>query len=144
MGGRRFCSPFIRLLFAKSGDHCSTRDADGDDVNDCVDQCPDTPKGARANALGRWVLSDVLFDPDKATIKPVSYCELDDVVKVFDENPGLRVEVDRHTDSDGSDAHNLNLSKRRAEAVREYLVRHGIEAERLKAPGVRRGSMVLN
>lgn len=85
--------------------------------------------------MGRWVLSDVLFDTDKATIKSVSYSELDEVVKVFDENPGLRVEVDGHTDSDRSDARNLDLSKRCAEAVRAYLVGHGITGERMTTQG---------
>jgi OOP family OmpA-OmpF porin len=87
------------------------------------------------NSSGCWVLSNVLFDTDKATIKPVSYPELDDVVRVFENNPGLSVEVDGHTDSQGSDAHNLGLSQRRAAAVREYIVGHGIAAARLTAKG---------
>jgi OOP family OmpA-OmpF porin len=45
------------------------------------------------------------------------------------------VEVDGHTDSRGSDAHNLDLSQRRAAAVRQYLVGHGIAPERLEAQG---------
>ncbi len=126
---------FVTKVFLQHGDDCSLRDGDGDGVNDCDDQCPNTPKGAKANASGCWILSNVHFDTDKAIIKPVSYSELDDVVKVFEDNPGLRVEVDGHTDSDASDAHNLDLSRRRAEAVRAYLVGHGIAADRLSARG---------
>ncbi len=126
---------FVTKVFLKQGDDCSVRDSDGDGVNDCLDQCPDSPAGAKVNASGCWVLTNVLFDTDKATIKPVSYPELDDVVKVFNENSGLRVEVDGHTDSDGSDRHNMGLSQRRAEAVRAYLVGHGIAGDRLTARG---------
>ena len=126
---------FVKKVFLQTGDDCSTRDADGDGVNDCNDQCPNTPAGAKVNETGCWVLINVLFDTDKATIKPVSFPELNDVVTVFNEKPGLRVEVDGHTDSDGSDKHNMNLSHRRAEAVRGYLVGHGIAAERLTARG---------
>jgi OOP family OmpA-OmpF porin len=126
---------FVTQVFLQRAEDCSARDSDSDGVNDCIDQCPDSPKGARVNASGCWVLTNVLFDTDKATIKPVSYPELDDVVKVFEENPELRVEVDGHTDSQGSDAHNLDLSQRRAAAVREYLVGHGIAAQRLEAQG---------
>ncbi len=128
---------FVTKVFLKPGEvqDCSTRDSDADGVNDCNDQCPDSPKGARVNTTGCWVLTHVLFDTDKATIKSVSYPELDDVVKVFQENPGLRVEVDGHTDSQGSDAHNLDLSQRRAAAVRQYLVSHGIAPDRLEAQG---------
>ncbi|HUL11121.1 MAG TPA: OmpA family protein, partial [Methylococcaceae bacterium] len=126
---------FVTKVFLQRGEDCSTRDSDGDGVDDCNDRCPDSPKGAKVNASGCWVLTNVLFDNDKAVIKPVSYPELDDVVKVFEENPGLRVEVDGHTDSRGSDAHNLDLSQRRAAAVRQYLVGHGVAPERLEAQG---------
>ena len=128
---------FVTKVFLKPGavQDCSTRDSDADGVNDCDDHCQDSPKGAKVNRAGCWVLTNVLFDTDKATIKPASHTELDEVVKVFDENPGLRVEVDGHTDSRGSDAHNLDLSQRRAEAVLEYLVRHGVAVERLAAKG---------
>lgn len=126
---------FVTQVFLRRGEECSARDSDSDGVNDCDDQCPDSPKGAKVNAMGCWVLTHVLFDTDKAIIKPVSYPELDDVVKVFEANPGLRVEVDGHTDSRGSDAHNLDLSQRRAAAVREYLIGHGIAPERLESRG---------
>ncbi len=77
----------------------------------------------------------MFFDFDRATIKPVSFGELDFVVKVFKENPGLRVEVDGHTDGLGTDAYNMKLSQRRAEAVRGYIVSHGIAPDRLTARG---------
>jgi OOP family OmpA-OmpF porin len=131
----RGAADFVTKVFLQRGEDCSARDSDGDGVNDCIDKCPDSPRGAKVNGSGCWVLSNVLFDTDKAVIKPVSYPELDDVVRVFEENPGLHVKVDGHTDSQGSDAHNLDLSQRRAEAIREYLVGHGTAPERLTAQG---------
>lgn len=128
---------FVTKVFLQPAarDDCSIRDSDGDGVNDCDDQCPNSPKGAKVNAKGCWVLTDVLFDTDKAVIKPVSYPELDDAVRVLQENPGLIVAVDGHTDNRASEAHNLRLSQRRADAVREYFVRHGIAEGGLTARG---------
>ncbi|MBS1213777.1 MAG: OmpA/MotB domain protein, partial [Proteobacteria bacterium] len=88
---------FVTKVFLQPGDDCSVRDSDGDGVNDCEDQCPNSPKDAKVNSRGCWVLTHVLFDTDKAVIKPVSYPELDDAARVLAENPGLSVEVDGHT-----------------------------------------------
>ncbi|QSA97785.1 OmpA family protein [Methylococcus sp. EFPC2] len=137
VASRAGAADFVTKVFLKPGvvDDCSIRDSDGDGVNDCNDQCPDSPRGAKVNRKGCWVLNNVLFDTDKATIKPVSYPELDDAARVFEVNPGLRVEVDGHTDSRASEAHNLDLSQRRAEAVRDYFIRHGVAPNRLTAQG---------
>jgi OOP family OmpA-OmpF porin len=126
---------FVKKVFLKPGDYCSTRDSDSDGVNDCIDQCPDTPRGVKVNNVGCWVLTNVHFDTDKAIIKPISYPELEGVVRVFKENPRLRVEVDGHTDSQGSAAHNLGLSQRRAAAVREFIISRGVAADRLTTQG---------
>jgi outer membrane protein OmpA-like peptidoglycan-associated protein len=73
----------------------------------------------------------VLFDYDKAVLKPAGIQALAPVVKELREQPSLRASIVGHTDSDGSDAYNLGLSKRRAESVRNYLVAQGIAASRL-------------
>lgn len=80
------------------------------------------------------VLSDkgkVLFDYDKAVLKPAAIRALADVVQELKAQPGLRASIVGHTDSDGSDQYNMGLSKRRAEAVRNYLVSQGIASSRL-------------
>jgi OOP family OmpA-OmpF porin len=115
-------------------------DTDGDGVYDYRDQCPNTPKGARVNEVGCWVLKDedlknVEFDFDKWNIKPQYYSSLDHVVMILKENPGLRVEVQGHTDSIGSDAYNQGLSEKRAMAVMKYLTGKGIAEDRLTAVG---------
>ncbi len=75
------------------------------------------------------------FDFDKATLKPAGKQLLDQAVKVMQEQPSLRVSVEGHTDSIGSDAYNQKLSERRAAAVRDYLVSQGIDAARITARG---------
>lgn len=79
----------------------------------------------------------VQFELDQAIIKPESYGLLDDVAQVIKENPQIkRVEIQGHASADGDDAHNLDLSDRRAKAVRDYLMsKNGIEAGRLNAQG---------
>ncbi len=110
-------------------------DTDGDGVYDYLDKCPGTPQGAHVDDRGCWVLENLHFDTDKARIKPDGYPVLYEVITVLKKNPGLRVEIQGHTDSRGSDAHNQALSEKRAQAVRDYLIKAGIDADRLTAEG---------
>ena len=81
-------------------------------------------------------LKGVYFDFDKATIRPESYPVLDDAAKILTDNPKIMVEIQGHTDSQGSDSYNQTLSEKRAYAVVEYLVKtKGIDVNRLKAVG---------
>ncbi len=106
-------------------------DSDGDGVPDVRDECPDTPPGAKVDHRGCWVLDTVLFDTDKAVIRPQYAGVLDEVAQVLNENPGINVRVDGHTDSRADNAYNQKLSKKRAVAVRKALVERGIGAKRL-------------
>lgn len=112
-------------------------DRDKDTVLDRDDECPDVP-GVVENKGCPKILekaSRVLFEVDKAIIKPVSYSILDELVALLKEYPNSYISLAGHTDSDGSDAHNLELSKNRARAVRTYLIEHGIAAQRITATG---------
>ncbi|MDH5185780.1 MAG: OmpA family protein [candidate division WOR-3 bacterium] len=81
-------------------------------------------------------LKGVYFDFDKATIRPESYPVLDDAAKILKDNPKIMVEIQGHTDYQGSDSYNQTLSDKRAYSVVQYLVKtHGIEIKRLKAVG---------
>jgi OmpA-OmpF porin, OOP family len=116
--------------------HGCPLDSDGDGVPDYLDQCPGTPKGATVNRVGCWVLPGaVLFDTNKADIKPEAFAGLDEVVKIFEENPDLAAEVQGHTDSTGAEAYNQQLSERRANAVLDYLLSRGVRADQLTAKG---------
>jgi len=110
-------------------------DSDGDGVYDEDDKCPGTPKGAKVNAQGCWVLSHVLFDFDKAEIKPVAYPLLDEVVVIFGKNPGMKVDLQGHCDNIGTPEYNAGLSLRRANAVKKYLISKGVAENRLTTQG---------
>ncbi len=82
------------------------------------------------------IRDSVYFETGKAVIKPESFALLDDVARVLVENPQVkRVRVEGHTDSRGSDSMNMALSKRRAKAVRTYLVEAGVGSGRLESQG---------
>lgn len=87
------------------------------------------------DAQGRIRLYGILFDTDKATLKQDSSKELQHVVTLLKDNPELKLEVQGHTDDQGTDEYNLQLSARRAETVVNYLDLFGIEPGRLTPKG---------
>lgn len=110
-------------------------DADQDGVCDDDDQCLGTPRGANVDYRGCWVLSNVRFDVNKWDIKPKYEQYLDNAAEVLKKNPGVTVIVEGHTDADGSDESNQNLSQKRAESVMNYLTSHGISQDKVTAKG---------
>ena len=85
---------------------------------------------------GRLTPYGITFDSGKASIKPESYGTLNDIATVLKENPGVSVKIVGHTDSDGDDALNLDLSRRRAESVKNELVsKFGLDASRMQTEG---------
>jgi OOP family OmpA-OmpF porin len=110
-------------------------DTDGDGVTNDKDACPNTPKGARVDEKGCWVIGMVQFNYDKADIRPADKGILDQVASVMSVNPGVNMAIEGHTDSKGSDAYNQKLSERRAKAVMTYLVGKGLAKERFMVKG---------
>jgi len=85
---------------------------------------------------GKFVTSGILFDVNSDKIKPQSYGVMKDIANVITENSSVKVKIIGHTDSDGKDADNLSLSKRRAESVKASLIKDfGIDASRLETDG---------
>jgi OOP family OmpA-OmpF porin len=80
-------------------------------------------------------VGEAFFDFDRAELKPSAKDVLADAVKTLKENPDIRVVVEGHTDSIGSEAYNQRLSERRAGAVKSYLVRQGIDESRVSVHG---------
>jgi len=80
-------------------------------------------------------LNNVFFDFDKWDLRPESFVELDRVVKLLKENPGIVIEMSAHTDSKGSDEYNFKLSDNRARSVMEYILSKGIPASRITSQG---------
>lgn len=84
---------------------------------------------------GKVALYGILFDSDKATLQQSSGKQLQEVLTLLMDNPELSLEIQGHTDSDGSEAYNLQLSQQRAESVLNYLVLFGVDPARLEALG---------
>jgi outer membrane protein OmpA-like peptidoglycan-associated protein len=123
---------------------CPDRDNDG--IPDNVDHCPDVAGPMdnwgcpqyRKLVVGRDKLElkeRIQFAWDQAILQEESFPVLDEVVQALKDNKGFRVQVEGHTSSEGSDDHNQTLSEKRAEAVLDYLVAHGIGKERLVSTG---------
>ncbi|MBW8307275.1 MAG: OmpA family protein [Thiobacillus sp.] len=83
----------------------------------------------------KLVLEGVNFDFDKATLRQEDIGSLDNDVATLKSWGDVDIEVAGHTDSMGSDAYNMKLSKQRAEAVRNFLISRGVAADRLTAKG---------
>lgn len=128
-------------------DGCPDDDNDADGVPDAQDECPNetgppSEKGC-PKVYKNVVVTDthikitqkVHFETAKAVIRPDSYGLLSTVAQVLRDYPNIRVEVQGHTDSRGSDSYNLRLSEERAAAVREYLISQGIAPNRMTSRG---------
>lgn len=130
-------------------DGCPVADSDGDGIDDAKDACPQEPETFNAfedadgcpdalpEDLGAFegTLDGVNFQIDSARLRSSSRKNLDGVVAVLAKYPKVTVEISGHTDSTGSSDHNIELSKSRAEAVKTYLVEHGVEESRVETRG---------
>jgi outer membrane protein OmpA-like peptidoglycan-associated protein len=84
---------------------------------------------------GKIIANGIRFDVGKATLKPESMGIINEVVDLMKEHPDLRFSVEGHTDSDGDDALNMELSDKRAETVKSTMISMGIAADRLESKG---------
>jgi len=119
-------------------------DSDGDGVVDSKDQCPDTPKQYKVDAVGCpmeltetvAVKLAVKFDTAKSIVKDEYVDDIGNLAKFMNQYANTVVTVEGHTDSQGSDAYNEKLSQQRAEAVKQVLItKFGIAADRVTAKG---------
>ncbi len=124
-------------------DGCPDLDNDGDGIPDTEDKCP-TVKGVpetqgcpktKEIQRGKLILTGVNFQSGKAVLMEMSFKILDQVYESLAEWTNVRLEIQGHTDSQGSSEYNRNLSQKRAAAVKFYLVQKGVDPGRLQALG---------
>jgi len=84
---------------------------------------------------GKFVTRGILFDVNKSTIRGESMGTINEIVELMNENYSLKFRIEGHTDSDGDESYNQQLSDERAAAVKSMLVQLGIEASRLESQG---------
>jgi outer membrane protein OmpA-like peptidoglycan-associated protein len=77
----------------------------------------------------------IYFDVDKSTLRPDSETALQHIFELLNADPGLKVEVQGHTDNTGTAAHNQTLSQERADSVKRWLVEHAVDGSRLTTKG---------
>jgi outer membrane protein OmpA-like peptidoglycan-associated protein len=102
-------------------------------ANETVNVSFDLRDALRAGSVMSF--DNIYFASGSATLKPESYPILDSVAILMRDNPTARIQIAGHTDSDGSDSYNQNLSENRAQSVFQYLVSTGIDGSRLTTIG---------
>ena len=129
------------LAGPKENNGCPYTDTDGDGVPDKDDDCPETPgpasnKGCpeideEVQEILKTAFDNLEFETARATIKTASIVSLNELAEVLIKKEGWSLQIAGHTDNVGSAQSNLILSKKRAEAVRDFMIERGIEKERL-------------
>ena len=124
-------------------------DADKDGVVDDEDKCPDTPEGVKVDREGcpvkvdvgkemvekGRVTLDIKFDFNKAVVKPECLDQINKIAEVMKQYPAINVVIEGHTDSLGSEKANIQLSSKRADAVKAKLVEMGVDSARIRTIG---------
>ena len=123
------------------------KDSDGDGVSDQFDKCPGTPAGTVVDgsgceikfpkpdttmAMANGTYSNIQFEFDSSVLRTSAYPTLDKLSADLRSNTAMTFELDGYASSEGSTAHNMRLSKDRANSVKTYLVNSGVDAKRLK------------
>jgi OmpA-OmpF porin, OOP family len=134
------------------------KDSDGDGVSDQFDKCPNTPAGTVVDGSGCPIVfpkidtslfvrkplpgevkvgaySNIQFEFDSSVLRTSSYPALDATSADLRSNAGKSIELDGFASSEGTAAHNMRLSKDRANSVKTYLVNSGVDSKRLKVKG---------
>ena len=135
-------TPSIRVGFLFNG-KSGPADSDNDGIADDLDKCPNTPKGEKVSSEGcpifineiRMLAKNIYFETASDKLKASSNESLDKVAAILISHPDANLSIEGHTDSQGDDAANLDLSKRRAMSVMNYLASKGVDGKHLQATG---------
>jgi OOP family OmpA-OmpF porin len=134
----------------RDDDGCPETDRDDDGFFDDQDTCPDEAETRNgysdddgcADEVPQEVqaftgaIKGITFDNNEDTIRKSSLPTLDSAVQVLTDHPDVRINISGHTDDVGDREHNVDLSRRRAESVKRYLVEHGIDENRIVTEGL--------
>jgi len=135
----------------QDADGCPDGDNDADGIPDAKDKCPNQPEDFDGDQdddgcpdLYKSIIikedkielkQKIFFAFNKATILPQSFDMLEEVASALKEHEKIKVRIEGHTDSKGSDKYNLKLSDSRAKSVRDFLIERGVAADRMIAIG---------
>ncbi len=126
---------------------CPLTDRDGDGIADGLDNCPDERGKAKFQGCKQKqlvvirsekleILDRIYFNSGRSRIRKRSFALLKNVAEVIKAHPEItKIRIEGHTDSVGGDALNLRLSNKRAQAVVNYLIKKGVDADRMEAVG---------
>ena len=140
------CANTPAEAYGKTDSTGCPKDTDGDGIPDYLDTCPDEA-GVESNngcpevkeevkTVFKKALTGIQFETGKAIIKKKSYPILNDIVKIMKENPSYKLSIVGHTDNVGKPKLNKKLSLNRANAVKAYLKKKGVEESRMTADGL--------
>lgn len=124
-------------------------DSDGDGVLDDSDLCPSTvgpienkgcpeQEAAKPENINQQIAvlaTSIYFDTNSDRLKNISYTNIDNIIRLMKKIPNAKFIIEGHTDNRNSDRFNLLLSQKRAEQVRKYMIKSGIDIKRLQAKG---------
>lgn len=132
--------PTIPGTVRNNGCPDTSMDSDGDGIPNYLDQCPNTPGMGENNGcpvvtkkqkdIVSKAISNLEFETNSATIKNESFGTLDMLAIMLDDKADWNLKIAGHTDDVGTEEYNLDLSKRRAESVRDYLISKGVSSDR--------------
>jgi outer membrane protein OmpA-like peptidoglycan-associated protein len=124
---------------------CPIPDTDKDGINDEEDRCPTIPGVASQQGCPEiseeviktvnFAAKNIYFAFASSKLLSKSFKHLDEVVKILNDKPGLKLKIDGHTDYVGSDEYNMKLSTNRAASVKAYIESKGISSDRLISEG---------
>jgi OOP family OmpA-OmpF porin len=119
-------------------------DKDMDGVADPLDKCPELagsavnggcPETAVLRSIFNWAAQNIFFENDSHRLLPRSFPALDSIARILKKYAIVQLTIEGHTDNVGGIQYNQSLSEKRAEAVLQYLLKAGIDINRLKAVG---------
>ena len=119
-------------------------DTDKDGVPDYQDKCPNTLRGVKIDKKGcpvnkkedlEKLKKGINFKSGSTVLTKPSYRTLDDIVALLNKFPDVNLEIQGHTDNVGAEEYNMNLSQGRAQSAVDYIIRKGIDVNRLRAVG---------